>query len=182
MRALGTAALATLFLAGCGGLNNGPLEVGTVKGTVSGSDATGLVADVAAGLSQGLDGTGTFQLVNVPVGAAQLFVIATPDHALRIQAVVLGGQLDDLGTLVPQPAWGIKIRLVNTLPDPEQASASIDQTPFHGQAFSHGGQVRIGPLPADCYTGTVVHPTAGSVALSFCLGDQQDEQVDANLQ
>jgi hypothetical protein len=182
MRGPCSAALTALLLVGCGGLSNVPLEVGTVSGTLSGSDGTGSVSDVAAGLSQSLDTTGVFHLANVPAGTAQLFAIASKDHALRAQASVQGGQVDDLGTLLPLKAWGVNIHIVNTLPNPELASATIDQTPFRGQGFSHSGQVRIGPLPADCYTGTVVHPTAGKVALSFCVGDQQDEDVDADLQ
>jgi hypothetical protein len=182
MRAPGTAALLALLLAGCGGLSNGPLDVGTVRGTVSSSDGTGSVSIIAAGLTQSLDTTGAFQLVDVPVGTNQVFVIATHNLALRAPAPVQGGRATDLGTLVPLQAFGVNIHIVNTLSNPELATATIDQTPFHGQSFDHSGHVRIGPLPADCYTGTVIHPTAGTVALTFCQSDQQDDQVDANLQ
>jgi hypothetical protein len=176
------AVAAGLGLAACGSLNDHELTVGAVEGTLATPDlSVATVDDVAQGLSTGVSTTGDFELREVPQGVAELFVVSAQHRALWVSTAVSGGQVTQLGQINTLPAGNVVIHLRTQVPDPQNAAASIDGTPYKGRGLDHSGAAVIGPLPDGCYTGTLVYANTPPGTFNVCLSQGQDESVDATL-
>ena len=104
MRAL-LASLVVLGLA-CGQLENDPLRRGTLRGALTEADSHRLVSVFGQPELRGTfaaDGR-SFELRDVPAGAAELFIVATNNKAARLQVVVRGAQVTDLAPVEPRAA------------------------------------------------------------------------------
>ncbi|HSP77426.1 MAG TPA: carboxypeptidase regulatory-like domain-containing protein, partial [Myxococcaceae bacterium] len=79
-----------LAVSGCGGLDNAPFRLGTVRGRLT--EATPSVALVSLMGNPGVRSTvaedGSFVLERVPAGPAELFVVASPERAVRLPVMV----------------------------------------------------------------------------------------------
>jgi hypothetical protein len=167
--------------AACGTLDNAPLEMGEVQGTVANADPHWQqVADVGSGLTAAFSSTGTFVLSDVPVGAAELFVVGGQHSAIRVTASINGGEVTVLGVVTPAAAGTVTVHLKSSkIQDPQHATVDVHDTPYQDEPMDMTGVAHVGPLPDGCYTALVSHPTDGSNAFDFCMSQGQDQDVDA---
>jgi S1-C subfamily serine protease len=174
--------LAFVFvLAACGGFENAPLEQGWVKGRLVGADATASVAllglpDVGVALSDSPD----FNLGPLQQGDVELIAIASPTHALRFTATVVGGQIVELGALQPKKASYVKLQ-VSAVGGESVAGAQGRVVGTRLESFTPAadGTLRVGPLPRGCYTVNIACPGLGMMDRAECVGDDGDDLDDA---
>lgn len=148
-RALATSLVAVL--AGCGGLENGPLTKGVVRGSLVGADAQALVAVVdAPDLSARPAADGTFELKDVPHGDVELLLIVSASAAERRTVTVTGGGVADVGAVNGRPAGAVELHF--RLPDllsPRAGTATVKGTAIV-QPVDPSGETTLS-LPAGCY-------------------------------
>jgi hypothetical protein len=178
------AVLLTLGMGGCGGLENAPFLIGTVHGQLTESDPS--VAYVSVLGSPELRGSvapdGTFTLEGVPAGAAELFIIASANRALRPSLVVQGGQSVSMGLLTPKEASLLSVRV--KAPEHQslgEAKVSVVGTPLQQLALDATGRLSIGPLPDGCYTLRVSLSGFPDVSSETCVSAGEHKEVRVNL-
>ena len=116
-------------LGACGSIDNAPLRVGTVRGRLTQVDPSlALVAVVGApDISTPVGPNGRFELAGVPVGEAELFVLASAESALRLPVHVDGARAVEVGDVAPRP--GGFLRLEVTAPGQQAVSAAGSPRP-----------------------------------------------------
>lgn len=165
--------------AGCGAIDNRPLRVGTVRGTVNGSDGTGLIfvfgeASVRTPLGPG----GEFELAGVPAGAGELIAIASGTLATRFPVEVHGGRVTEIGPVAPAAAAFVELEVSTPSgQSPEQGVATIQGTPYEGMRLTYSGGVHLGPLAAGRYTLDCEIPGLGLRSAEFELEPGEDRKV-----
>ncbi len=167
-----TALLRLLILGfcGCGSLQNEPLAVGQVEGTVS--DFTGGFGLVAVrgrpDLRAAVDDRGRFSLLDVPGGSQRLMIFSSDQRAAELQVVVRPGRSVKLEAIALLP--GAALHLSD---DPSTLrSVSLVGTVFGGQPLVEG-RATLSPLPAGCYE--LELNSEGS--RSICLKEGEQHQL-----
>jgi hypothetical protein len=178
------ALLLALGAAGCGNLENAPFRVGTVQGRLTESHgALALVSVVGApGIRSTVAEDGRFTLERVPAGAAELFIIATPEKAMRLAVTVQGGRSVSLGDVEPRAAGFFEVRV--KAPGKLRVSGglvSVEGTPFQRLQVDEKGQLRVGPLADGCYPVRVTAPGFPETAAEACVGNGEKKDVTVNL-
>jgi len=176
--------LAALALTGCGGLDNAPLTVGVVRGTLQ--EAVGGTAVVSVFGQPDVflrpDSSGQFQLSEVPQGASELFAVASATKAVRVPMVVYGGGVTDLGTVRPRPGGFVKLELhTGSYQRLGTSKINVVGTPFQRVAVSDTGVAVVGPLPEGCYELNTTAPGFGTIAPRVCVQEADDLELDADL-
>lgn len=179
------AMLLALGAAGCGNLENAPLRVGTVKGRLT--ESHGSVAMVSVVGAPGVRGNvaedGSFTLERVPAGPAELFIVATPEKALRLPVTVQGGRSVALGDVVPREAGFLELRV--KAPDKLRVGggqASVKGTPFQRMQLDEQGRLRVGPLADGCYTLSITAPGFSAVSTEACVGSGEKKEMKVDLE
>ncbi|WP_434345790.1 carboxypeptidase-like regulatory domain-containing protein [Myxococcus virescens] len=150
-------ALAALAVAGaCGGFNNGPLEAGTVRGRILEVESDVAVVSVFGkpDLRASVSPDGRFELRDVPATSVELFLIASRTRAARTKVLAEGARIIDVGTIDAPLGGFITVRVRDSQGGiPPRAKVEVDETVFDDlEVDASSGEVRIGPLPAGCYT------------------------------
>jgi hypothetical protein len=160
-----------LTSAGCGGFFNGPLGRAVVKGRVVGADPS--MARVTLRIdhdseSEGdedssgdgdedsfrteVDADGRFELREVPASPGALFIVASATHAVRVAVDPVGGEVLDMGDIVPQPGSFFAVTVLNSDGQPvPHAELDLDGTDVEHVPVDAQGRARLGPLPGSCY-------------------------------
>jgi hypothetical protein len=173
-----------LAVSGCGGLDNAPFRTGTVRGRLT--EANPAVALVSLMGNPGLRSTvaedGSFTLERVPAGPVELFIIASPERAVRLPVVVPGGGSTHLEEVVPHTAAYLSLhvraparQLVGS------GQVSVTGTPFQRLRLEQNGQLRIGPLPDGCYTLEFSVPGFPMHLAEVCAERSEHKQVEVRL-
>lgn len=169
---------------GCGELANAPFRIGTVHGRLTESDASvALVAVMGAPeLRSSVAADGSFTLDQVPAGQAELFIIASASKALRASLIVQGGQSVSVGSLTPQEASFLALRLRPPSHEPvDQAQVTLVGTPLLPLQPDEDGRLSVGPLPDGCYTLSIAVPGFPDVASEACVSSGETQEVKVNL-
>jgi hypothetical protein len=158
--------------------------VGTVHGQLTESDpAVGLVSVLGSpGLRSNVDKDGQFKLENVPAGAAELFIIASANRALRLPITIPGGQSLSLGQVVPLEASFLSLRV--KAPNKQQVNetqVSLVGTPLQRLQLDSEGRLRLGPLPDGCYTLSLSLSGFPNVSSETCVSAGETKEVKVNL-
>jgi hypothetical protein len=174
-----------LGAAGCGNLENAPLRVGTVQGRLTESQASMALVSVvgAPGLRSSVAADGRFTLERVPVGPAELLVIATPEKAMRLPVTVQGGRAVSLGDVVPRAAGFLDVRV--KAPGKLRVSGgvvSVEGTPFQRLQLDEKGRQHVGPLAEGCYSVAVAAPGFPAVRTQACVGNGEAKEVKVDLE
>ena len=172
-------------LGACGSIDNAPLRVGTVRGRLTQVDPSlALVAVVGApDISTPVGPNGRFELAGVPVGEAELFVLASAESALRLPVHVDGARAVEVGDVAPRP--GGFLRLEVTAPGQQAVSAAsvtVDGTPLRKVKIDKSGLVKVGPLPEGCYAVEVTAAGFPPRAQQSCVGAGEQKPVKVDLQ
>lgn len=176
--------LLTLGSLGCGELENAPFRIGTVHGQLTESDpATALVSVMGSPELRGtVEPDGSFVLMQVPAGEAELFIIASASKTLRVPLIVQGGQSVSLGLLTPKEASFLSVRVRPPSHQPvEQAQVSLVGTPLEPLPVDEDGRLSVGPLPDGCYTLNVSLPGFPDVRSDTCVSAGEKKEVKVNL-
>lgn len=175
MRALLASVL--LCASACGGLDNGPLRLGNIRGVVQNMTPTSIVSTEATEtfptvISTKPQADGRFELVGVPQGEVKLLILSSSTTAERITLNLQGGSVADVGAVGAAPS--AQLRLVVEPP----AFLSFDKATIHVGALEltrpleliqgHEGLARIG-LPSGCYPTVVAIPGLGSLSKNVCV-------------
>ncbi|MFP2960160.1 carboxypeptidase-like regulatory domain-containing protein [Myxococcus sp. 1LA] len=171
--------------AGCGNLENAPFLVGTVHGQLTESDpAVAMVSLVdQPGVSSHVDADGHFTLKGVPSGPAELFIVATPEKAARIQVQVPGGQSIRVQPVAPTPAGFFDLRVKTTNGFRlSAAEVSVEGTPFQRLLLDARGRLRVGPLPDGCYAVTVTAIGFPHTQTEACAGPGERKELKVDLE
>ncbi|MCE9667900.1 carboxypeptidase regulatory-like domain-containing protein [Myxococcus stipitatus] len=164
---------ALAFAGACGGFNNGLFEEGTVRGRLLGAEAD--VAHVSVlgqpDLRASVGADGRFELAGVPATSVELFLVASRTRAARAKVVPRGARVTDLGDIdAPQGAF-ITVRMRDTDGKvPERGEVEVEGTTLDDLKMDTStGEVRVGPLPAGCYTLEVEGDKLGKVEEELCV-------------
>ncbi|MCY1046140.1 carboxypeptidase regulatory-like domain-containing protein [Corallococcus sp. bb12-1] len=167
-----------LALAGCGGFENGPLQTGTVRGRILGVEAD--VARVSvmgrSELRASVDADGRFELSDVPATSLELFVVASRTRATRKAVVARGARVTDVGDIASAPGAFIIVRVSDeTGSVPSDVEVEVEGTGFDSLKVEPGnGEVRVGPLPAGCYSLEVKARDLEDVELEVCVREGEE--------
>ncbi|MCP3097269.1 carboxypeptidase regulatory-like domain-containing protein [Myxococcus sp. K15C18031901] len=164
---------ALAFMGACGGFNNGPLEEGTVRGRLLGAEAD--VAHVSVlgqpDLRASVAADGRFELTRVPATSVELFLVATRTRAARARVEPQGARVTDLGDIdAPQGAF-VTVRMRDADGKiPSRGEVEVEGTTLDDLKLDTStGEVRVGPLPAGCYTLEVQGDKHGKVEEEVCV-------------
>ncbi|MEW5739996.1 MAG: hypothetical protein AB1938_13775 [Myxococcota bacterium] len=176
------ASVVFLSLAACGGLENAPLTVGVVQGTMSGATADSLVSVVGLPqLSAKPDAAGAFRIADVPVGEVELLLLVNQSSAERRRVTVTGGGVADVGVVTGQPATKLEVELR----PPDNLSARLGTVTLVGTAARETPEERPGEpyevhffLPPGCYQVRGEVPGLLPVEEEVCLavGDPEEDR------
>ena len=173
------------LLSACGSIDNAPLRVGNVRGSLTLSDPSVAVVSVVGNpdLVTSVSPGGRFELKNVPVGAVELFVLASSESALRVPVHVQGARTADLGQLAPRPGGFLELEVA--APGGQalsEASVTVEGTPLRKLRVERGGRARVGPLPEGCYAVTVYAAGFPPQAQKSCVGPGEKKPVKVDLE
>jgi hypothetical protein len=170
-----------LALLACGGLDNRPLHVGAISGTVAQCDPTQAVVGVVGGESTPVDASCAFRLDGVPEGHAQLFVVADPSNAAALDVVVQGAAVTEVGAIVAP--HGSVLHLNAHAPSHQKVSGKVETPglPLMPQSLDSMGGVRVGPFPAGCWDVAVSVAGLGEVMQTACFAAGQDDALDVTM-
>jgi hypothetical protein len=171
----------TLLLAACGGLDNRPLRVGAISGTVQACDPTQAVVGIVGGEQVMVDDSCAFRLDGVPEGPAQLFVVANPANAAALDVEVQGATVTELGPITAP--HGSVLHLNTKAPSHQKVSGKVETPglPLMPQSIDSMGAVRVGPFPAGCWSVTVVVAGLGQLMPMACFAAGQDDSLDVTM-
>ncbi len=157
---------------GCGGFENGPLQTGSLRGTVAnvnGTDPAWIWVDgVTSPVPLNVDGS--FALEDLPVGEVKLMVIANANEAISLQTVVQPATETSVPVTPALGGWFIVDLRDSGDPIPG-ANASVIGAPAFLQNVGPGseGGARLGPLPFGCYTIHVKSSESAPILVEACV-------------
>ncbi|WP_224242486.1 carboxypeptidase-like regulatory domain-containing protein [Hyalangium gracile] len=169
-----------LASAGCGGFFNAPLGSAVIRGRVVGAqpsaarvtlriehgsegredgdddeeddDGHGSGDGDEDSFRTGVDADGRFELRDVPASPGALFIIASATHATTVRVDPAGGEVLELGDIVPHPGAFLLVTVVDGAGQPvPHAELDLDGTDVEHIPVNAQGLARLGPLPASCY-------------------------------
>lgn len=173
---------ALLFaLAGCGGLENVPLTLGVIRGSLVGADANASVSVLGTPeLAAKPDATGAFQITNVPQGNVELLAIISATTAVRMPVTVRGGAVAELGQVHPGPSGELEV----------EARAPSGQSVLLGKATIKGttlskplnllGEAEF-RLAVGCYVAEVDVPGLGAAEKDVCVVENVHTELEVQL-
>nr|UXE44847.1 hypothetical protein Hi04_10k_c3807_00012 [uncultured bacterium] len=169
-----------LACAACGGLDNRPLEVGSVSGTLPGCDPSlsvvGVVGNAAA---QGVpDGTCAFRLDGLPPGPLELFAVASDRKVALVDAQVRTAELTAVGAIETRNGAFVHLHAAAPSHQKVMGHLSAPDVPLPAAAFQNAGMATIGPFPPGCFRVEAMATGLGIAEASPCLPDENDTDVD----
>lgn len=182
MRRTLTGLLAALLLAGCGGLENVPLTLGTIRGALMGADEKASVSVLGSPelAAKPALTTGEFEIANVPQGDVELLAIVNANSALRMAVTVRGGSIADLGQLQARPSGELEVEARA----PSGQSLARGTAAIVGTALSRPlnlvGEAEF-RLAAGCYVARVEVPGLGSAEKELCVQESVHSEAEILL-
>lgn len=158
-----------MLVSACGGLENEPFKVGTVKGQISDADQSALVSVVGReDLVARPDTQGFFVLQNVPLGRVELLVVHNRTQLERVSVDVAGASSVDLGPVAPQP--GVHTELYVQAPGGQYLAGTVQfvGTPLAATIRPPEFEAEL-HLPPGCYTARAVVAGLGTQTDEFCI-------------
>jgi hypothetical protein len=170
-----------LALLCCGGLDNRPLHVGAISGTVQACDPTVAVVGIVGGEQTKLDASCAFRFDGVAEGPTQLFVVAGATNAATLDVDVLGATVTEVGPIAAPR--GSVLHLNAHAPSHQKVSGNVDAPglPLMPQSINGMGAVPIGPFPAGCWSVTVSVTGLGQVTRMACFTPGTDDNLDVTM-
>ncbi|MBS2031864.1 MAG: hypothetical protein JST54_28465 [Deltaproteobacteria bacterium] len=171
-------AVILLALAGCvGGLNNKPLEQGSVSGQLVGAGSAQALVFISGHheLATTSAADGSFTIANVPLGPFQLVASASASAGQGGGTMAAGGA--NVGALNLSAAPGFVINVRRAFANASGAQVSIVGTPLSG-VTGDDGVARLGALPVGCYELQVVLASGETDAHSSCSESSEAEHDD----
>lgn len=180
MRAL-LVTVALVVLAACGGLDNGPLRLGVIRGVVPNPTIdTVVLVEQAPALSTRPSADGHFELTGVPQGDVTLLVLASATHAERLTVNVRGGEVAEVGSVGQTPA--ARLEIVVHVPSNQsrlQTKVQVNGVTLQ-KPLDREGEVAIA-LPTGCYPVIVSIPGLGSLEKQVCMQAPTMREVQFEL-
>lgn len=190
MRTLRTTLLlvsAVLSLTGCGDLANQPLLEGIVRGRVTGpvSPDGFVLFRQDPTVRTGIASDGTFELLDMPLGVGELYIVANETQALRASFELQPAAVVDFGELAPQAgAW---LDLEVELEEDElnaDVVVSLPGSPFLELPVNQLETLfRWGPLPAGCYEVVATSRVlSASETEPFCVAAGETRELEIEFE
>ncbi len=179
MRTVLPALLAILALTGCGGLENEPLTLGVVRGTLLG---TNLMSSAFVFGRPDLVATpnvaGGFEIRGIPAGSVEVLSLINADFADRRAVNVEGGLVTDLGSTTGRPVGFFELELIAPgFQSVSKGSVSVAGTPLSLELSAHEPNEWVFHLPAGCYEVEATVPGLGSKTVNACASETQHHEV-----
>jgi hypothetical protein len=169
-------------LVGCGGLDNRPLRSGAVQGQVMNCEpSVAVVGIVGSSSSTAVDSACHFRIDDVPVGQAQLFVVATPGTALSQTITVEAASVLDLGELHAPHAATLHVKVQAPARQVVSGELLVPGVPLAAQPIDMGGNVSAGPFPDGCWSVTVDAAGLGQLEQMACFTGGADMSLDVTM-
>ncbi len=181
MRAL-IASLVVVGLSACGGLENEPLTLGIVRGSLERASASGWVAIAGRPTTrQALGAGGTFEFRDLQHGEIELFGVANDAEALRRTVAVEGGGITQLGQLAAHPGGFVSVDVkTSTGLFLGRGTVEIPNQPWTTtlDILGHGS---LGPLPVGCWDIHLSIPGAAVLERQACTTEGGTEAAEFDL-
>jgi hypothetical protein len=187
MRAtLASAVLALVLASGCGGFEDAPFKEGVISGRFNASVDTVHAWVAIFGHPETMTlvaGDGSFRLGGVPVGSAELIGVVSSRATMRTTVAVQGGSVTDLGSMIPQRASDIEVR-VSARGGQLLSGGRVDivGTPLTNLPIDDDGDLDVGAVPLGCYAVGANVPGMGTRQEQHgCVSEGQHLTVDYAL-
>ena len=157
-------------LCGCGSLDNDPLRTGTVRGQLTGTDATALVSVVGRDdLVTAPDVEGRFELTGVPLGNVELLLMINASQSRRVTVAVGAASVVELGPVEPAPSQEFEI-YVKTSGNQRVTGGSVTLvgTPLVKSIRAPEDEAEF-YVPPGCYQAFISVPGLGSATVEGCM-------------
>jgi hypothetical protein len=176
MRAL-VATLVLVAASACGGLENEPLTLGIVRGSLLGASAkTSVSIFHQTQLSAVVDATGAFELRGVPQGEVEVLALISTTHAERIKVSVQGGGVTDVGVRAGRPVSTLELELQPpSFQRVDRGTVVVEGTPLSLKLEEPGEWVFY--TPEGCYQVTATVPGLGSKTTQICATESVQHEV-----
>ncbi|WP_434300741.1 carboxypeptidase-like regulatory domain-containing protein [Corallococcus exiguus] len=178
MRARTCGRALVLALVGCGGFDNGDLRTGTVRGRVLGAES-GVARVSVLGHSElraTVAADGRFELDGVPAVPLELYVVASRTQAARTPVLAQGARVTDVGDIQGKPGAFLTVRVRDEQgaipPDVEVELRGTGED--RAKVDTSSGEVRLGPLPAGCYSLEVKADDLEDVETEVCVREGEE--------
>ncbi len=172
------ALLALVALSACGGLENEPLTLGVVRGSLLGATSNSTVSIFGRpDLIATPDATGAFELRGVPQGQVEVLKLISLDFGERQRVEVQGGSVADVGASAGRPVGFFEVELGS--PGGQrvrQGSLALSGTPLSVRIERDEPEWQI-RVPAGCYEITATVPGLGSKTTQACAGEAMHRDV-----
>jgi hypothetical protein len=125
---------------------------------------------------------GGFLLEQVPAGPEELFIVASASKAVRLPVEVPGGGSARLEDVQPRAAGFLALKV--KAPARQRVpggQVSVTGTPLQQLPLQEDGLLRVGPLPAGCYTLQTAVPGFPLDTTSTCVNEGESEEVEVEL-
>ncbi len=123
---------------------------------------------------------GSFELVGVPQGDVDLLAIISSSRSERVQALVRGGQVTDIGTRSGRPTASIEVEL--RAPSHQRVSrgtVDVSGTPVELRVEDPGEwKLRV---PAGCYEVVATVPGLGTQSANVCVTEGQERSLHVSF-
>ncbi|MBK7862352.1 MAG: hypothetical protein IPJ65_27835 [Archangiaceae bacterium] len=161
----------------CGGLDNRPLEVGVVHGTLSDCDADAVVGVVGDAATRAVaDGSCAFRLEGVEPGVRQLYLATTAKKVTLVEVEVQAAKVSELGEVVGRPGAFMRVEISGDGGDLDGTVTAPD-LPLTVTALGRSGMARIGPFPQGCFKLEVSVKRLGQKMLDACVTEGEEKSV-----
>jgi hypothetical protein len=176
MRAL-LATLLVVAVSACGGLENEPLTLGVVRGSLVGANAKSTVSIFhQPQLAAVVDATGSFELRGVPQGNVEVLALISNTHAERISVTVQGGGVADLGARAGRPVSTLELELSPpSFQRVDHGTVVVEGTPLVLSLEEPGEWVFY--TPAGCSQVKASVPGLGTKTTEICASENLHHEV-----
>ncbi|MFZ5442903.1 MAG: hypothetical protein ACOZQL_23055 [Myxococcota bacterium] len=165
--------IALLGLTACGGFENEPFKTGVVRGQVTGADERALVSVIGReDLTTKPDAAGAFELAGVPLGQAELLIIANATSSRRLTVEVGGASVVELGVVDAPPSVKLEVHVEGGYHDLSHGTVRLVGTPLTRRIEVEGFESEAEFfVPAGCYEARASVPGLGQASNTLCFTD-----------
>ncbi|MBL8952455.1 MAG: hypothetical protein JNK82_16865 [Myxococcaceae bacterium] len=163
----------------CGGLDNRPLVVGSVRGVAAGCDGdavVGVVGDTSVQVRP--DEACVFRIDGLDPGAYELFVAPTKNKVTLVPVQIAATKLADVGDVDARPGAFVRVRVSAPGSVELEGEVTAPDLPLAAAAIGRSGMARIGPFPAGCFRLDVTMKQLGKKSATSCVAEGDERDVD----